>query len=134
MLLVCLSPASFAEEIKPERLQQLAKKAQDLYQKGRYKEAIAPARELLKLTEQAAGPDHPLVAHSLNNLGLILQKDQQLTEARLLFERALQIEEAKLGAENPGIVRSLTQSGALAPGDEGFCCCSATVRAGSDDQ
>lgn len=106
--LLFLSIPTHAEKPPIARLKQLAEEAQKLSTAGRYKEAIPPARELLALTEKAAGPDHPLVAQSLNNLGLILQKDQQLSEARTLFERAVQIEEKAFGVESPAIVRSLT--------------------------
>ena len=40
----------------------------ELYQAGRYGEAIPVAEELVSLTETLDGPDHPDVAINLNNL------------------------------------------------------------------
>jgi len=62
LLVSLLTPAAFGEETPAARLQRLAAEAQQLYAAGRYQEAVPPARELLVLTEQTAGPDHPLVA------------------------------------------------------------------------
>jgi len=86
----CLVSAVYShEEDATARLQRLSTEAKTLYETGRYQEALSPARELLALTEQAVGPDHPLVSQSLNNLALLLQKTQQPVDARLLLERAL---------------------------------------------
>lgn len=95
----CLSaPRAWAEErVAPDgsasELEELAAQAAQLHTAGRYAEALGPARQLLRLTEQRAGPDHPLVSQSLNNLALVLQKAGQPGEARPLLVRALQIDE-----------------------------------------
>ena len=77
-LTVCGAAGSFAAE--PEapnvRLQRLATETKTLYEAGKYLEAVAPARELLALTEQTMGEDHQLVSQALSNLALLLQKTQ----------------------------------------------------------
>lgn len=52
----------------------LTKTGNALYQQGRFADAEALHRRALALTEQALGPDHPLTATNLNNLGEALRK------------------------------------------------------------
>ena len=40
----------------------------ELYQQGRYSEAIPLAQRILAISEKSLGPDHPNVATWLNNL------------------------------------------------------------------
>ena len=102
-------------------LEELAAQAAQLHAAGRYAEALGPARQLLRLTEQRAGPDHPLVSQSLNNLALVLQKAGQPGEAHPLLVRALQIDEHPSGAHPPGHCPQPDQSGARAPGFGTLC-------------
>jgi Tfp pilus assembly protein PilF len=48
----------------------------------------------LGIDEAAYGPDHPMVANRVNNLGSVLQDLGDLAGARAHFERALGIDEA----------------------------------------
>jgi hypothetical protein len=50
------------------------------------------------------GADHPWAAAILNDLGVILRGQGDLDGARTLFERALSIHEAHLGADHPETV------------------------------
>ena len=105
----CFAPfASGTDEAPGSRLKHLAEEAGRLHAAGKFQAAIPVARELLEQTQKVAGPDHPLVSQSLNNLALLLQQTRQYPEARRLFERALGIDEKELGNDHPGIVRSLT--------------------------
>ena len=47
------------------------------------------------------GPEHPLTATNLNNLGRLLYDQGDFSGARPLYERALAIHEKVLGPEHP---------------------------------
>ena len=51
-----------------EEAKRLHEKVKQLYQQGRYQEAISPAKRALAIREKALGPEHRDVATSLNNL------------------------------------------------------------------
>jgi tetratricopeptide (TPR) repeat protein len=50
------------------------------------------------------GSDHPDVAMTLNNLAMLLKKQEKYEEAAAIYERALAIFERALGAEHPKVV------------------------------
>ena len=87
-----------------DRLHQLANVH---FATGEYAVARQLHERSLALREQALGPDHPVVATSLNNLAIVLQELRAFAEAKLLLERALQIQEQALGPEHPGVAGSL---------------------------
>eukprot|EP00808_Paulinella_micropora_P008030 g47258.t1 len=68
--------------------------------------------------EKTLGPEHQSTLTSVNNLGVLLEKQGKLAEAEPLFRRALQGREKTLGAEHPdtlasvkNLVRFLEQQG-----------------------
>jgi hypothetical protein len=66
-------------------------------------EAIRPERlylQALQLQQIVWGPEHPEVAHTLNNLGLYYKALGRLAEARPLYERALAIFRRTQGASD----------------------------------
>ncbi|MCG8340814.1 MAG: tetratricopeptide repeat protein, partial [Cytophagales bacterium] len=73
----------------------------------RYKEAKACYEQALAITEQVYGPEHPNVAKSLNNLGLV----EDPKEAIECFKRALAIYEQACGPKHPEVARSLNNLG-----------------------
>ena len=60
---------------------ELNKKVIELYNAGRYSDAIPIAQRALALREKARGRDHPDVAESLNNLALLYDKQDRYAEA-----------------------------------------------------
>ncbi|MCH7923466.1 MAG: tetratricopeptide repeat protein, partial [Nitrospinae bacterium] len=52
-----------------------------LWRKSRYAEAEALFKRALEIREQAMGPDHPLVANSLNNLAVLYLQKGKYTKA-----------------------------------------------------
>jgi Flp pilus assembly protein TadD len=52
------------------------------------------------------GPDHPEVATSLNNLGVLARRQGRLAEAERLHRRALAIRLAALGPDHPDVAQS----------------------------
>ena len=69
--------------------------------------------------ERRLGERHPSLSVPLNNLGGILRGQGELTAARAAYERALAIDRAHHGADDPLIAYGLTGIGetALAAGD-----------------
>jgi len=55
----------------------LNQKTASLFQQGNYTDAAVVAEKALQATEQALGPDHPDVATSLNNLGMLCYSQEQ---------------------------------------------------------
>ena len=53
------------------KLSSLNKQVTELYQAGKFNEAIPIAQESLELSEKALGPDHPDTATALNNLAAL---------------------------------------------------------------
>ncbi len=90
-----------------DRANQLNQQATQLYQQGRYAQAIPLAREALSIREQTLGPTHPHVATGLHNLAVLLQATGDLAGARPLQERALRIREQALGPTHPDVATSL---------------------------
>lgn len=79
--------------------------------------AYGLARELfehaLSLAETIHGPEHPNVAPTLNNLGLMLHEQGDLTGAREIFERTLAIGEKYLDPDHPTIAIRLNNLGSV---------------------
>ncbi len=70
---------------------------------GRYRDAEAAHRRAMDLRLAQTGPDHILVASSLNNLGNVAFKEGHWVEAQSFYEHALSIYEAALGPMHPRV-------------------------------
>ena len=77
----------------------LKRQVDDLYQAGKYQEAIPIARQLLELREKMNGPEHPSTAPSVNNLAELYRAMGDYAKAEPLYRRALAIKEKALGAQ-----------------------------------
>jgi Tfp pilus assembly protein PilF len=75
----------------------------------------------LRIFEAAYGPEHPKVARTLGNLGIVARRQGDLCGTRALHERALRIEEAAYGPEHPKVARTLGNLGIVAK-DQGDLC------------
>jgi len=98
---------SYARQEDLNRAHQLNQAVVQLYQQGRYAEALPLAQRALALREKALGAEHPDVAISLNNLAGLCQSLGDDTKAEPLYQRALAIEEKAFGPEHPAVVESL---------------------------
>ncbi len=68
-LFVMLASSSSAQTgAKPDDLSSLLGQARQLYEAGKYAEAVPLAQRAVELAEKQFGPEHPNVATSLNNL------------------------------------------------------------------
>jgi tetratricopeptide (TPR) repeat protein len=69
-----------------------------LYQAGRYSEAIPLAERALAIREKALGPEHPDVAASLNNLAVLYQDTGAYAQAVSFSTRAAEVREKNIAA------------------------------------
>lgn len=90
------SPASpeLAEALR------LSAKAVQLNSQGSYDEALRLAKQALDLREKALGPNHELIATSLNNIAGIYRGKHRYADAEALYRRSLKILENRFGVES----------------------------------
>jgi len=79
---------------------QLHQRILELYQHGKFKDAIPLAEKLVALTKRARGDDRD-TAISLNDLALLYQAMGNYAKAEPLFKEALVIQQTALGPEHP---------------------------------
>ncbi|HAX74953.1 MAG TPA: kinesin, partial [Cyanobacteria bacterium UBA11372] len=102
--MVAQTPTPSAEQsAEVEEAERLNQQVVELYQQGKYAEAIPLAQRALAIREKALGSEHPDVAASLNNLGLLYIQMGNYAQAEPLYQRALAIREKALGSEHPDV-------------------------------
>ena len=95
------------------RWRALYNQTMELYQQGKYREAVPVAKEALKVAEQTFAPDHPNYTNSLNNLAELYRTQGQYAKAEPLHKRALAIWEKVLGPDHLYVALSLNNLGLL---------------------
>jgi tetratricopeptide (TPR) repeat protein len=93
-------PFASPPQTSPSRLPALATQ-------GRYTDAEPFNKRALAIYEKALGPDHPLVATSLNNLAGLYNNQGRYAEAEPLYKRALAIQEKALGPEHSSVATTM---------------------------
>jgi tetratricopeptide (TPR) repeat protein len=93
--------------------QALIAQVEELYDQGRYAEAVPLAQEALALAEASVGPTHPHVATSLQHLARLNRELGRYAEAEPLLQRALTIREQILGPAHPEVATSLNELAVL---------------------
>jgi len=97
---VCLSNRSvFGSSL--EEASRLDDRAVELYQQGRYGEAIVYAEKALKIYRKTLGETHKDTATSYNNLGLSYKAMGNYAKAEAMYQKALAIYEEVLGQRHP---------------------------------
>ncbi|MEZ4381897.1 MAG: tetratricopeptide repeat protein [Nannocystaceae bacterium] len=76
-----------------------------------YEAAVRHQEEAIAIGEAALGREHPLVADSVNNLGLIHRSKGEPKRAREAFRRAVAIREAAFGPDHPFVATTLGNLG-----------------------
>lgn len=69
----------------------------------RYKAALVDFEQVLAMQREHLGPQHPEVASTLNNLGVVLTYLEQADEAVKRYEESLTLHEQLEGAEHPNV-------------------------------
>ncbi len=101
-----LTDANRATQLQEANL--LHEEARSLWEKGHYREAIAPARKALAIREHILGATHEDVAVALTTLGLAHSSLVALAEAKSLLERALAIRRSAFGSDDRRVGESQT--------------------------
>jgi len=73
----------------------------DLYDQGRYLDALPPAQQAATIAERTFGPVDLRTAYALDHLGKVYRRTGELERARPLFERAVKISAEALDADAP---------------------------------
>jgi Tetratricopeptide repeat/Protein of unknown function (DUF2914) len=73
---------------------------------GDYQSAESLLREAVRLQAASLGPDHPDLASTFNNLGVVCEKANKLADAGQFYHQALTIASASLDAEDPLVITS----------------------------
>jgi tetratricopeptide (TPR) repeat protein len=111
-LIVAVALTMVASIIAPAFSQQdelaaLDKRIRELYQAGKFSEAIPLAQRVLVIREKVLGPDHPNVAIWLNDLANLYLAQGRYADAESLYRRALAMREKTLGPDHPNVAQSL---------------------------
>ncbi|NET59404.1 MAG: tetratricopeptide repeat protein, partial [Symploca sp. SIO2E6] len=105
--------AALQEDIELAEAEKLNQKAFQLYQEGKYSEAILLAEKALAIRQRILGQEHPDVATSLNNLAFLYYSQGRYEKAESLYQQALEILKRILGPEHPYVASSLNNLAAL---------------------
>jgi tetratricopeptide (TPR) repeat protein len=85
----------------------------ELYQDGKYREAIPLAERFAETIKARRGPAHPEYATSLNNLAHLYRSQGRYADAERLWNRAINILEIALGPDHRQIAESVNGLAAL---------------------
>ena len=85
----------------------LSARAQELIDRGQYKEAETLHYRVVAIHEKTLGKEHPVTATSLSNLGNVLYLQGKAKEAEGVHRRVLAIREKLLGPEHPDTATSM---------------------------
>lgn len=105
LIFFCLQGLSMGQYL--DKTKRLNQQVGQLYNQGRYQEAIPIAKRALAIKEKTLGPEHPAVATSLNNLAALYSVLGDYAKAEPLYKRALAICEKALGPEHSHVAASL---------------------------
>ena len=100
-LLVGFDSMLFAQQA--DEATELNKRVIELYNAGRYSDALPIAQRVLAIRERTFGRDHPSVATALNNLALLYASQGRYADAEPLDQRSLAIKEMKEGPSRSAI-------------------------------
>ncbi|MFB2882394.1 tetratricopeptide repeat protein [Floridanema aerugineum] len=112
-ILAQMPTVSTKQSAEVEEAKRLGQQVIQLYQQGKYAEAIPLAQRSLAIREKALGSEHPDVALSLNNLAALYEQMGNYAQAEPLYQRSLAILEKVLGSEHPDVAGSLNNLGLL---------------------
>jgi len=98
---------------EPDESVRLEAQSQQLDRAGKSAEATRLAEQVVSLREKALGPEDPLLAKSLNDLGILYWKQGRYVDAEPLLKRALEIREKVFGPDHPNVAYTLDSLGNL---------------------
>lgn len=90
-----------AADLQPSNLIYLQAAAELSYAFGEFPESEHLLTQVLKIQEKLLGSEHPDLAQTLNNLGVLRHTQGRYAEAEAFYRWALEICEANLGLQDP---------------------------------
>jgi CHAT domain-containing protein/Tfp pilus assembly protein PilF len=99
-----------AEDDSPAELN---RRIDELYNEGKFKEAIPLAEKLVALIKQQRGEDDAETAASINLLAQLYERTGDYAKAEPLYKEALEIRQKVFGREDPLTAQSLNNLGLL---------------------
>jgi CHAT domain-containing protein/Tfp pilus assembly protein PilF len=93
--------------------ERLSQQAIELYQQGKYNEAIPLQEKLLAIFKKILGENHSSTAAILNTLAQLYDFQGKYSEAEPLYKQALAIRKEQLGDNHPDTARSLNDLAGL---------------------
>jgi len=91
---------------EPREARSIIENAEQAVAAGNYSSAEALLRKAAAVQQQTLGPEHPDLAHTLNNLGVICEMTNNPIDAEHYFRRAYTIATAALPPDHPFVVTS----------------------------
>src|SRR5262245_45614534 len=91
---------------EPREARSIIENAEQAAAAGNYSSAQEPCRQAAALHEQTLGPDHPDLANTLNNLGVVCEMADNPIDAGHYFRRAYTIATATLAPDHPFVATS----------------------------
>ncbi|MGA1623698.1 MAG: tetratricopeptide repeat protein, partial [Synechocystis sp.] len=101
------SPLAPEQKQRLAEAEQLLEQGNDLYQQGKYEEAIVIEQQVLTIRREILGKKHPLTITSLNNLAELYYSQGNYAAAEPLYLQALAIAKDVLGETHPFTAGSL---------------------------
>ncbi|WP_413166242.1 tetratricopeptide repeat protein [Capilliphycus salinus ALCB114379] len=96
-----------------EEAKQLHQQVIQLYEQGKYNEAIPLAERVLEIRETILGENHLDVASSMAWLAFLYSSQGRYSEAEPLYKQALEMLQKLLGTEHPHVATSLNNLAGL---------------------
>lgn len=96
-----------------QEIEQLNEQAYQLYNQGKYEEAIILVTKYLELVRQSVGEQHSDFATGLNNLAMLYKSLGNYMAAQSIYAQALEISRAALGEQHPSVATSLNNLASL---------------------
>ncbi|MFZ1108813.1 MAG: CHAT domain-containing tetratricopeptide repeat protein [Rhodomicrobium sp.] len=106
-LVAAASPPDIAQSPSDAELETLKSRVDELYEVGKFNEAIPLAKRYASGTAKRYGEDAPKYATALMNLAVLLRSTNRLAEAEPSMRRALAIAEEKLDQDDPEVALDL---------------------------
>ena len=113
---ICYSVPVYSKDLKTATLiewEKLNAKVVSLYKQGNYELALATAQSALQLAETEGGYNHPTVAQSMNNLGLLYKSLGKYEEAERYYTFSFMILQLDDNREYSATAMSLNNLAAL---------------------
>lgn len=107
IMVLSLCPVVASGQGKDDAITELMRKERQLYQAGRYADALPLAQSALEMSEKTLRPEDPDLAVALHNLAELYQALGKYAKAEFLYSRALAIRDKALGSEDQDVAATL---------------------------